>query len=234
MSEDRIRLAPADPDERVERLTPLLLGCANLLPAEVPPANHDMTHSLRVTDREGDCDLSALREAEQRKPVDISSIDDRLEVGDPRLERKVLDLPVGEPCPALVVADDLVCLTELFQPGAPERALPVELEVREPVRRLDERRALPVHSISEAHPVVCSTEPDLLVQRLHRTMPAASHLGQLSRAAHCRNIPSGPSNPCQLPLSRQEAKTLHLQGFRMGGTGLEPVTPSLSSWCSPN
>jgi len=26
-----------------------------------------------------------------------------------------------------------------------------------------------------------------------------------------------------------------MQGFhRMGGTGLEPVTPSLSSWCSPN
>jgi hypothetical protein len=23
-------------------------------------------------------------------------------------------------------------------------------------------------------------------------------------------------------------------GFSMGGTGLEPVTPSLSSWCSPN
>jgi hypothetical protein len=22
--------------------------------------------------------------------------------------------------------------------------------------------------------------------------------------------------------------------FLMGGTGLEPVTPSLSSWCSPN
>jgi hypothetical protein len=22
--------------------------------------------------------------------------------------------------------------------------------------------------------------------------------------------------------------------FEMGGTGLEPVTPSLSSWCSPN
>ena len=26
----------------------------------------------------------------------------------------------------------------------------------------------------------------------------------------------------------------YLQGFSMGGTGLEPVTPSLSSWCSPN
>ena len=30
-------------------------------------------------------------------------------------------------------------------------------------------------------------------------------------------------------------KTPHTQGFReVGGTGLEPVTPSLSSWCSPN
>jgi hypothetical protein len=26
----------------------------------------------------------------------------------------------------------------------------------------------------------------------------------------------------------------HLQVVCMGGTGLEPVTPSLSSWCSPN
>jgi hypothetical protein len=25
-----------------------------------------------------------------------------------------------------------------------------------------------------------------------------------------------------------------VQGLLMGGTGLEPVTPSLSSWCSPN
>jgi hypothetical protein len=30
-------------------------------------------------------------------------------------------------------------------------------------------------------------------------------------------------------------KTPRLRGFReVGGTGLEPVTPSLSSWCSPN
>ena len=26
----------------------------------------------------------------------------------------------------------------------------------------------------------------------------------------------------------------HMRAFEMGGTGLEPVTPSLSSWCSPN
>ena len=44
------------------------------------------------------------------------------------------------------------------------------------------------------------------------------------------------------PLFRQrdrepnkKAKAPHEQGLQqMGGTGLEPVTPSLSSWCSPN
>jgi hypothetical protein len=37
-----------------------------------------------------------------------------------------------------------------------------------------------------------------------------------------------------LLLSWLRNENQHLQGFRMGGTGLEPVTPSLSSWCSPN
>ncbi len=36
-------------------------------------------------------------------------------------------------------------------------------------------------------------------------------------------------------LTPESAEPPHLQGFRgMGATGLEPVTPSLSSWCSPN
>jgi hypothetical protein len=35
-------------------------------------------------------------------------------------------------------------------------------------------------------------------------------------------------------LPEQTATITDLQAFSMGGTGLEPVTPSLSSWCSPN
>ena len=34
--------------------------------------------------------------------------------------------------------------------------------------------------------------------------------------------------------ARSPAKGLTKPISRMGGTGLEPVTPSLSSWCSPN
>jgi hypothetical protein len=37
------------------------------------------------------------------------------------------------------------------------------------------------------------------------------------------------------PLPKRAEKTPPERGFRqVGGTGLEPVTPSLSSWCSPN
>ena len=36
------------------------------------------------------------------------------------------------------------------------------------------------------------------------------------------------------PTARSPAKGITKPLVRMGGTGLEPVTPSLSSWCSPN
>jgi hypothetical protein len=39
--------------------------------------------------------------------------------------------------------------------------------------------------------------------------------------------------PCLVSPVGATKKAL-MQGFLMGGTGLEPVTPSLSSWCSPN
>ena len=35
-------------------------------------------------------------------------------------------------------------------------------------------------------------------------------------------------------LTKHKEKALLPGLFVMGGTGLEPVTPSLSSWCSPN
>jgi hypothetical protein len=35
-------------------------------------------------------------------------------------------------------------------------------------------------------------------------------------------------------LLRKEERPARAGLSRMGGTGLEPVTPSLSSWCSPN
>ena len=51
------------------------------------------------------------------------------------------------------------------------------------------------------------------------------------------DMPSSCVNPCHSlasrPLFRQQKSPVY-RAFSMGGTGLEPVTPSLSSWCSPN
>ena len=51
------------------------------------------------------------------------------------------DVPVRQPAPALVVADQAPAVGEALQPVAPHRALPVVVEVGHPVGRLDERRA---------------------------------------------------------------------------------------------
>src|SRR5262249_60379076 len=148
--EARSRRPPPIPEQQLAPFAPPLPPRPQPLPPEVPATHGEVADSLRVTDGVSDRDLGALREPEQRKPLDASGLDHRLEVGHPCVEREVLDLPVGEPCPALVVSDDLVGLAEPRQPGMPERAPPVELEVREPVRRLDERWALPSRGVGEA------------------------------------------------------------------------------------
>ena len=66
-------------------------------------------------------------------------------------------------------------------------------------------------------------------------------------SANNRSSPTSPRSSPPTPAATQYPpsadnrraerlpKKPHLQGFSsMGGTGLEPVTPSLSSWCSPN
>jgi hypothetical protein len=65
----------------------------------------------------------------------------------------------------------------------------------------------------------------------------AAHNGRSSegrepaKPAHCQSERKARARAC--------AQSAHARAKRatrenMGGTGLEPVTPSLSSWCSPN
>src|SRR5262245_41137645 len=57
---------------------------------------------------------------------------------------------------------------------APDRALPLEFEVVEPVRRLDHRRSVAGGGVCNSHLVGCSAEPDvlLLLGRLARLFNA--------------------------------------------------------------
>src|SRR5206468_4345005 len=101
---------------------------------------------------------------EEGEPLEAGGFEDRLEVTDSCLDREVVDVPVGHPEAALVVADDGRDLTELIEEVAPDGALPVVLEVAEPARDDDEWRAAAVDRISEADAVGASAETDLLVR----------------------------------------------------------------------
>ena len=97
--------------------------------------------------------------------------------------REVVDVPVGHPEAALVVADDRRDLAEVVEEVAPDRALPVVLEVAEPARRDDERRPRSVDGVGEPRPVSRSAEADLLVGAARRRSGphGGDHLGGMVR-----------------------------------------------------
>ena len=148
--EGRILLRPADPDHAPIRL---LLG--QLVRREDDRLAADRAvqdqpaDPLRVGDRVGHRDGRAAGHAEEGEPLDSGRRDDRLEVGQPRAEREVVDGPVGQPEASLVVSDDRRERPELVEEVAPDRALPVVLEVAEPARRDDERRTAAVDRVRE-------------------------------------------------------------------------------------
>ena len=107
-------------------------------------------------------DRRALRHPEQREAVDARGVDDGLEVGDPGLHGELAELAVGEPAPSLVVADERVAVAQLGQPVTPDRALPVEVEMRQPRRRPHDRRPAAVDGVRQPHAVASGAEANLL------------------------------------------------------------------------
>jgi hypothetical protein len=72
-------------------------------------------------------------------------------------------------------------------------------------------------------------EPTPRVRRGGAGRARAGHAPDLTAAETFRPLVGQRSRPLRLT---EGARNLMARG--MGGTGLEPVTPSLSSWCSPN
>ena len=109
-------------------------------------------------------DGRAARHPEQREPLQPGRGQDRLEIADARLEREIIDGPIGHPEAALVVADDRRDLAELIEEVPPDRALPVVLEVAEPARDDDQRRPAAVDRVRQTQAVLPPTESDLLFE----------------------------------------------------------------------
>ena len=134
--------------------------------ARIPAVQDHAGNAVRVSCRIRDGDRSRLGDAEQRESLQARRIDDRFEIADPPVDRRVADVGVREPAASLVIADDGVPIAELLQPVAPHRALPVQLEMTEPGCDPDERRTAPVHGVGQAHAVPSRAEAHVLLHSL--------------------------------------------------------------------
>ena len=123
---------------------------------------HEPGHSLGMARRIANRDRAALRDAEQRKLLDAERVDHRFEVAHPGVQVEVGDVPIRQPTPALVVADERVAPRQAAPPVTPHRARPVVVEMREPVGCLDEGRALSAHRVRKPNTVGRRAEVDRL------------------------------------------------------------------------
>ena len=121
-----------------------------------------------MADGERHGDGGALGHAEQREAVEPGAVDDDLEILDPGVEVEALDLPVGHPAAPLVVAQQRSLGGDVLGPVPPHGALEVVVEVRHPVRRLDERRTDPDEAVGDACSIRGEAELDLLLDRRGR------------------------------------------------------------------
>src|SRR3954454_11932494 len=100
---------PADSHQRLSqrRLLAFLRRGGALQRAErVGATEHEVADALGVARRVGHREVAALREPEQREAAEAGFVDDGFELGEPRLERVLEGVSIGEATAALVVAHD--------------------------------------------------------------------------------------------------------------------------------
>src|SRR4051794_30387309 len=105
-----------------------------------------------------------------------------MEVFKSRVQREVVDIPVGQTEAALVVADDGGDTAEVIEKVPPHRALPVVLQVAEPARDDDKRWTGAMNRVGDPRAIGRATEPDrLLCSRTSARSPRRAGWVRLDR-----------------------------------------------------
>jgi hypothetical protein len=110
-----------------------------------------------------DRDRATLRRAEQGELVELGGVDHGLEISYQHVERGVGRVVIRQAAPARVVPIETQALADRVEPGAPHRRLPVDIDVREPVRRAHQRRTVAVRCKRQPRPVRRPREAQILV-----------------------------------------------------------------------
>lgn len=121
-------------------------------------------YPVRMAMRVLDCHRAALRDPHQREPRQSEFVDDRLQVGDEGLQRDIRRILVGQTTAALVVSHQRPVPGQVAHPVLPDRAVPLVVEVRDPMGGPHQRRAAADRGVRDTGAVLGGAETNLLLQ----------------------------------------------------------------------
>src|SRR3989442_10184260 len=151
-----------------------------------------MADSFRMPDGVRNADRAALRQAHQYEPFKSERIDDRLQVVDPHIERKVIADPVGQATSSFVVSDISMEPRKFLDPMPPDRAFQIELNMAQPIRRPNERGTVAGHPAGDAYSIFGGAETNLLFQS---TPPPGGHCDEEYKFPHPTKEPRDSTSP---------------------------------------
>ena len=158
----------------------------------------------------GDGFGAALRQAHKREALEAQGVHYRLQVLHLPFETEVGHFPRRKPVATRVVEDKAVTAGQLLEEVLPDRALPVELQMVQPVGRLDQGGAFAGESIGDARAVRAMAKADVLVGRPARV--AAAVRRPLARCALSRRRRTVLLRPCPRRRRRRSIAWLKYSG----------------------
>src|SRR5262245_4611100 len=115
-----------------------------------------------MSGRVGHGDAGALCHPEQGEACELGCLSDGCEIIDVSFRGEIHPLPVGEPTSAPIVADDRVAPTEQSKPRAPDRVLPIQLEMVNPMLSKQQRWTFATGCVGNPRPIAAGAESDVL------------------------------------------------------------------------
>src|SRR5687768_11419938 len=117
-----------------------------------------------MTDRVSDGYRPSLRNTQDRKAFQSQRVHDSLEVLDESFEAEVFHVPIRKAVSSFVISHQQMVASKFLDHMTPDRTLPIEFQMIEPVRGLNQWRAIADRRIGDAHVIRGSAETDFLFQ----------------------------------------------------------------------
>ena len=124
-----------------------------------------MRYAIRITRGKLNRHRCALTDAKQWEAVEPGGIRHLLQVGDEAFQTDVARIPIRQAAAALVIANKAVRTGKVPVKRAPDRGLPIQLHMGEPIGRFDQRQAVGIAGAGPGnrHIIITAHELNFLV-----------------------------------------------------------------------